>query len=403
MATPTNSPQPADFQLLGLTPDAGITTIKRAYRKLAKQWHPDHHRHGEARDQELAKQRFREVSLAYQRLLHALSEGSTDQPQNRPHQARATSRPVAPHSPPGGGPRARQTTGHQAAGAHPAAALPDRLHRILSGRGRRHVGLGLGLLVSLAAFLLLSPPPPAPIRTVIPTLEDGGVVLMPPKDPLSATALKEPSELATDRRQGEDKPAEAHPAAEHFSLGATSDEVLRTQGPPNRIIGSTWSYGLSAVHFRQGRVQSYNNFDGRLRVRVLPTGSCDPSVLSFSLGSSIDQVLCVQGTPNKVEGNRWYYGLDMIRFKHDEVVEYSNSSGNLKVRLSPKPEPASNRRAFRIGSDKNEVLSLQGTPTEVRNNIWYYCFSDIQFAHDRVRWVNDPTGQLNFAAGTDTP
>lgn len=403
MATPINSPQAGDYQLLGLTPDAGIVAIKRAYRKLAKQWHPDHHRHGEARDQELAEQRFREISRAYQRLLHAVAEGSTDQPQNRHHQAPAASRPVAAHSSPGNSPRATQTTGHRQAGAQPSAAFPDRLHWALSARGRRYVGLTLGLLVSIGAFLLLSQPPPPPPRTVVPALGDGGSVLMPPKDSTPSTAFQAPSEVAASQRQSEDRPAFAHAAAEHFSLGATPDEVLRTQGSPNRIVGSTWSYGLSAVQFRQGRVQNYNNFDGRLRVRVLPTGSCDHSALSFSLGSSIDQVLCVQGTPSKVDGNRWYYGLDMIRFKHHEVVEYSNSSGNLKVQLGPKPETASGRGPFRIGSNKNEVLSIQDTPMAVRNNTWYYRYSDIQFSHDRVRWVNDPAGQLHFMAGTETP
>lgn len=51
------------FQILGVSGDADETTIKRAYRRLAKRWHPDRNSHRPE-----AETRFREIQLAYEAL-----------------------------------------------------------------------------------------------------------------------------------------------------------------------------------------------------------------------------------------------------------------------------------------------------------------------------------------------
>ncbi len=54
-------PQP--HELLGVSPDADLATIKRAFRALAKEWHPDRSRDPSA------NARFREVMTAYRNLV----------------------------------------------------------------------------------------------------------------------------------------------------------------------------------------------------------------------------------------------------------------------------------------------------------------------------------------------
>ena len=51
------------YALLGVTPDATSAQIKSAYRKLAKQYHPD------VNDSPDAAEKFREITEAYDTLL----------------------------------------------------------------------------------------------------------------------------------------------------------------------------------------------------------------------------------------------------------------------------------------------------------------------------------------------
>lgn len=56
------------YKVLGLSPDADMAQVKQAYRKLAKQWHPDRFASKSAAEQEEAAAKFREINEAYKRL-----------------------------------------------------------------------------------------------------------------------------------------------------------------------------------------------------------------------------------------------------------------------------------------------------------------------------------------------
>lgn len=66
-------PRPADplRAALGLAADAGLPEIRRAYRALAKRWHPDRVG-GDAAAQREAARRFREIRAAYESLVAQL-------------------------------------------------------------------------------------------------------------------------------------------------------------------------------------------------------------------------------------------------------------------------------------------------------------------------------------------
>ncbi|MFG0317200.1 MAG: DnaJ domain-containing protein, partial [Planctomycetota bacterium JB042] len=51
------------YKTLGVARDASAEEIKRAYRKLALEWHPDRHSGDE---KEAAERRFKQVSEAYE-------------------------------------------------------------------------------------------------------------------------------------------------------------------------------------------------------------------------------------------------------------------------------------------------------------------------------------------------
>lgn len=58
----------------------------------------------------------------------------------------------------------------------------------------------------------------------------------------------------------------------YFTIGSTEEEVLQVMGDPesyqNLGPGKMFQYGMSSVLFVNGKVESYNNLDGNLKVKV---------------------------------------------------------------------------------------------------------------------------------------
>lgn len=67
--TEKKSPRETPYDILGVSPGAGETEIRQAYKTLAKQYHPDRTAHLGPDIQELAARRFREINDAYQALI----------------------------------------------------------------------------------------------------------------------------------------------------------------------------------------------------------------------------------------------------------------------------------------------------------------------------------------------
>ena len=55
-------------QLLNIANDASKSDIKKAYRKLAKQWHPDRF-YQDAEKQRIAEEKFKQITIAYEYLI----------------------------------------------------------------------------------------------------------------------------------------------------------------------------------------------------------------------------------------------------------------------------------------------------------------------------------------------
>ena len=106
----------------------------------------------------------------------------------------------------------------------------------------------------------------------------------------------------------------------------------------------------------------------------------------FTLDSTKDDVLAVQGTPTSIVGETWYYSYSTINFYNGRVRGYSNTSKNLHVKVLPKSESSlTSKGYFTIGSTHDEVLAVQGTPSSIIGETWYYSYSTISFYNGRVR------------------
>jgi hypothetical protein len=121
-----------------------------------------------------------------------------------------------------------------------------------------------------------------------------------------------------------------------------------------------------------------------------------------TIGSSEDEVLLVQGTPTKVEDNRWFYGFAELVFKNGRVAEYDNYFGRLKMRILPSAQSEPPKQFFTIGSTQDEVLDIQGTPTSIHGNRWSFNFAVVTFLDGKVNTVANADESLRFIAPVQT-
>ena len=211
-------------------------------------------------------------------------------------------------------------------------------------------------------------------------------------------------------------PGENATAAAVFTRGSHEDDVLRIQGTPTGIDSSplggyeTWRYGLSRVKISTGsrRVMEWSDSGGDLKVRLLP-GENATAAAVFTRGSHEDDVLRIQGTPTGIDSSplggyeTWRYGLSRVKISTGSrrVMEWSDSGGDLKVRLLP-GENATAAAVFTRGSHEDDVLRIQGTPTGIDSSplggyeTWRYGLSRVKISTGSRRVIewSDSGGNL---------
>ncbi|MGA2402151.1 MAG: J domain-containing protein [Syntrophobacteraceae bacterium] len=390
-----------DFRLLGLEPGSKPSEVRQAYRALVKKWHPDRHHSKPYETRALAEKKFREIDEAYRRI----SRGWAKTPHiTERGNCRAASPGIAPHA-------------QRQAKTQARAATASRSRPGIDFRPFFRAKIVLPALLLTAAIFILTQLPSFLPDTAVNTETHN------PRIAEDSTGDKNPSSLGPSevlvgpQASGDLAPSPApvlppallqpqpEPPSPFFTLGSTTSEVLYIQGPPSRVQGQTWTYGLSEIQFRNGRVWAFNNFDGSLRVRMRPGISNDRQIPAhITIGSSEEDVLLVQGTPTRVDGGKWFYGFAELVFKNGRVAEYDNYFGSLRVRLLPSaptgPEPPGN--FFTIGSTPDEVLAIQGTPTSIHGNRWSFNFDVVSFRDGKVHYVTNADGTLRFIAPEKT-
>ena len=110
-----------------------------------------------------------------------------------------------------------------------------------------------------------------------------------------------------------------------FSLSSTTQELINAMGTPDEIWNNQWDYGYSSVYISDNKVKYYNN-RGELHVFL---GNAIEGV-TFSLGSTTQEVINAMGTPDEVWNNQWKYGSSTISFSDGKVKNYVNR-GELKL------------------------------------------------------------------------
>ena len=116
----------------------------------------------------------------------------------------------------------------------------------------------------------------------------------------------------------------------YITIGSSEDEVLLVHGTPTRVEDNKWFYGFAELVFRYGRVAEYDNYFGRLNIRVLPSTQSEQPGRFFTIGSTRDEVLEAQGTPTSVHGNRWSFDFAVVSFQDGKVQSVANADEALR-------------------------------------------------------------------------
>jgi hypothetical protein len=392
------------YRILGVPPDASLDEVKQRYRTLAKLYHPDAYGSGvlKSLSKDEATEHFRKITEAYKTIVEFKFFEKTFKEAEKSvfsDEFRSASKSTFDDE------KSHAQNFYQEKAYrknNPSSGFKSPTTKRLDIRKMAIMAVVL-LTLGFVLFVRLDTPRKQVVNP------SNKIVTVSSGSSLSGMPSSKPSLPA---RESISSVLPAAPSRSFFTINSTDDEVLAVQGVPSRKSGQVWHYGLSKVMFRDGRVVGYDNFDGSLKVRLIPKREISVEKIPeyFTLGSSQDEVLLVQGTPSKIVKDVWHYGLDRVFFKEENgervVNGYDNLTGSLKVRVVPgkiEDSVALRRGYFTVGDSQDDVVAVQGTPQKVEQNRWFYGAFYVVF-DSRGRVVNvgpvpgDGGGVLKFMA-----
>jgi|GEM_PF-1299251 len=218
----------------------------------------------------------------------------------------------------------------------------------------------------------------------------------------AAARSRPPANEARTFRGGEEEAPGVSGRNEFFTVGSTKNEVLAVQGTPDELGENDFRYGVSSVFFKNGKVTRWQNFAASPLKARMP--SAKPGGSFFTLGSTKEEVVAVQGEPDSRSEHAFEYGISRVFFQNNRVTSWkSYSVAPLRVKLSP---AHGSRDSFTLGSSRDAVIAAQGTPDEYSEGRFGYGLSSVSFEQGRVKaWRIDPSRPLKvqMASGHAAP
>ena len=334
------------YEILGLKPSATPDQVKQAYRDLCKVWHPDRFGH-DPRLQQKAQEKLKEINEAYEHLRNYRPSRQAPRPTWHPP-------PPAPEP----GPPGTDSTWGGAERSDVPKAPPDVAEPPSKKSG---IPSWITLLVAIIVMRLVSSHLGCPHQSTPTKVQESRPTnssATQPINPKSQTPL--PYHLPSLNR------------------AASRRKEVQTSGKKGTPIPERGSANLQQDH----------DYSRALTARTLGY---------FTVGSTRDDVLRVQGTPTEFNDKEWKYGLSSVYFSGDRVETWDISPVSpLKARMLPSRPVEPILGYFTVGSTKDEVLAVQGTPTEFNERVWKYGLSSVYFSGGRVKtWDISPVSPLN--------
>jgi curved DNA-binding protein CbpA len=263
----------------GLTRAATRTEIKDAYRVLAKVWHPDRFQNDEQLRSK-AEEKLKEINSAYQLLTTTVDEGAYGKPHG-PTSRPAESRQASTDAP--------GWTSYERPTQKPFTPSSNPTRRA----SKKWLAVAVAILVAAGIWIYL---------------RYGGITI-PADNVHSADAEKQTAAKGA-------VPAEA--------IGQTSQQKQRR----HQAVNDGSNPGQKAeAHTRTNTMAS-----NRASLVVYPDE--DPLAPYFTVGSTRNDVVRIQGTPSRVAGNVFAYGLSEVYFQNGRVESWHvDPSTPLKARM----------------------------------------------------------------------
>jgi len=125
---------------------------------------------------------------------------------------------------------------------------------------------------------------------------------------------------------------EIHP---YITIGSTRNEVIAQQGTPTESSEDKLVYGRSELDMKDGAVVGWriDPAFNPIRVKLWPGHPVDTSQTYFTVDSSKDDVLVVQGTPTAFSKDRFEYGGSLVYFHNDRVISWKNDPTTIPLRI----------------------------------------------------------------------
>lgn len=406
------------YKILGVKDFSSLDEIKTAYRKLSKKFHPD------VNDgDKFFEEKFKELQNAYeiltdtaQKKIHderlRQTQGSPDifdTGQQKKQTNKDNSRPTTAAT------NGKNQQAHGGAEQKKPSAGTSETQTTRQPQKKQYASIVLGILTTIVIATIIALVNNTK-RDSIEYNSSKNRAITPAQYPdqvrqevSDKLPKSKPNEISVNDNALDNTTA---PSDTYFHLGSNKQTVLQIQGNPTTVnkieaIGiETWYYGLSSVTFKNGRVSEFSNSGDNLQVRMSTTRTTESTLTFFTIGSIKDQVLAVQGQPTSISKidaigiETWYYGLNSVTFKNGRVHEYSNSGGDLQIRMTASGTKSKMSDYYTIGSTKNQVLEVQGTPTEITKieaigvETWFYGLSSITFKNGRVSEYSNTGGNL---------
>jgi hypothetical protein len=330
--------------LLALDLDAGASEqqIRDAYRVLVKVWHPDRFE-GDAKLKQAAEDKLKALNSAYI-LLTTKAAAARPQPraQRRPATAR---RPKARlqrrfHFPVG----SLLKLGVLACGVLVAGILLVAMDSFLASdptTGRIYTGIRAGVEANFRQTVSgLWSQAGQHLHALTPA-KSGSAPLAAEADPMEAAAQSAPPPPQGSQSLHRREPGDAHPAPArlqpYITAGLTRDEVTAVLGTPTSSTENKLLYGGSELDFTAGKLIGWKIDPASMpiRVKLWPDAPVDPNLTSFTVGSTKNEVLVVEGTPTLFSGDTFGYGGSLVYFKNNRVVSWKIDPASPPLHVRP--------------------------------------------------------------------
>lgn len=318
--------------------DATESEIRKAYRLLVKVWHPDRFQTDE-KLKEAAEQKLKDVNSAFEFLTSTSTERGAWHPPSRPAAEADSPRPSAAE------PASTETsTGGTTPAVMPGPSLRQRLWPT-ARFSLKIAALAFALLLGRYLWIAFDVPDPTngelgkvygygkesllqgladPKKRFVEAVEMDLERLGLKKPTPAAQSMPQPAPNAATSPHPERTPSAPRKILPYITVGSTRDEVLAQQGTPTASTEDKLVYGKSELYLKDGAVIGWriDPVASPIRVKLWPSSAVDPTLASYTYGSSKDVVLTVQGTPTAFTEDKFEYGRSEVYFRNNRVVSW---------------------------------------------------------------------------------